>query len=117
MSEFERDERVDSACRQFDLGGYLDARVDELSHGIRLLVSFTRALIAGPDLLIWDAPLAGIDLRWSRQIIGILKRMRAEGKSIILFSNKKQLVDEVADFHLFLVGGRLKGGDEFCLVE
>jgi phospholipid/cholesterol/gamma-HCH transport system ATP-binding protein len=114
LSDHERDEMLEAACRQFDLGPYLEARADELSHGIRSLVSFTRALITGPELLIWDAPLAGIDTQWSKQIVGILNRMKAEGKTIILFSNKKQLIDEVADIHLYLVGGELKSSDEFC---
>jgi ABC-type multidrug transport system ATPase subunit len=117
LSENERDELVENACQQFDLGSFLDDRVDELSHGIRSLVSFTRALVAGPELLIWDAPLAGIDLQWSKQIISVLKRMKAEKKTVILFSNKKQLVKEIADFHFYLVDGELKGSDEFCPIE
>ena len=75
------------------------------------LVSLTRALIVEPDLLIWDAPLSDIDLNWSGQIINVLKQMKTREKTIILFTNRKLLIDEMADVHLHLVDGELVASD------
>ena len=71
------------------------------------LVSLTRALIVEPDLLIWDAPLSDIDMNWSGQIMTVLKKMKAGGKTLILFTNRKFLIEEMADVHLHLVEGEL----------
>ena len=111
LSEFERVVLIEKACQQFNLQSYLHDRVEELSDGMQSLASFTRALICGPDLLIWDAPLSDIDLKWGARVISILKQMKAEKKTIILFTNKEILIDEMADVHLHLVDGELITND------
>lgn len=112
LSENDRGLLIEKACQKFNLQRYLHERVEELSNGMRALASFTRALICGPDLLIWDAPLADIDLKWSALIIEILKQMKTENKTMLLFTNKKVLVDQLADLHLYLVNGELKASDK-----
>ena len=108
MSSSERADRVNLSCRQFELDDYLDKRIEELPNGLQSLASLSRALICGPDLLIWDAPLADRDSIWSNRIIEILKQFKQDGKTIILFSNRKMIIEELADQNLHLVGGRLR---------
>ena len=107
LSENERGVLVESACQQFRLQSCLNDRIEDLSNGMQSLVSLTRALIVEPDLLIWDAPLSDIDMNWSGQIITVLKKMKAGGKTLILFTNRKFLIEEMADVHLHLVEGEL----------
>lgn len=111
LSDTERAEVVEKACQQFNLQSYLHDRVEDLSNGMQSLVSLTRALICKPDLLIWDAPLSDIDLNWSAQIIGVLKQMKARKKTMILFTNREILIDQMADIHLNLVDGKLIAND------
>ncbi len=108
LSESAKSAVIEKACKQFNLDSFQHDRVEELSNGMQSLVSLTRALICNPDLLIWDAPLSNIDLRWGRQIIRLLKHMKARQKTMIMFTNKKILIDELADIHLNLVDGELK---------
>ena len=111
LSENERGALVGSACQQFQLHSYINDRIEDLSNGMQSLVSLTRALIVEPDLLIWDAPMSDIDMNWSDQIITVLKKMKARGKTIILFTNRKFLIEEMADVHLRLVEGELVAAD------
>ncbi len=111
LSDTEKGEIVVKACQQFNLQSYLHDRVEDLSNGLQSLVSLTRALIGKPDLLIWDAPLADIDLNWSAQIIGVLKQMKARKRTMILFTNRAILIDQIADIHLNLVDGKLIASD------
>jgi phospholipid/cholesterol/gamma-HCH transport system ATP-binding protein len=111
MSDVERALIVEKASQQFNLQRYLHDRVEELSSGMRALASITRALICEPDILIWDAPLADIDLQWGAQIIEVLKKMKSNGKTMIFFTNKKVLIRELADINLQLVDGELKAID------
>ena len=115
LSEVERGLIIEKYCQQFNLQSYLHDRVEELSSGMRALASLTRALICEPDLLIWDAPLAEIDLNWSAQIVESLKKMKLAGKTMIFFTNKKILIRELADINLQLVDGELKTIDEIKL--
>jgi len=112
LNRLEREAIVETACQQFNLQGYLHDRAEELSNGMQSLAALTRALIGNPDLIIWDAPLSDIDLKWSVQIIDLLKQMKTEKKTMILFTNREILIDELADIRLYLVEGELKTSDE-----
>jgi ABC-type lipoprotein export system ATPase subunit len=111
LSENERAAIVEDACHRFELQRYIHDRIEDLSNGIQSLISLTRALIVEPDLLIWDAPSSDIDMNLGGQILNILKQMKIQGKTIILFTNRKVLIDEMADVHLHLVDGKLVSGD------
>lgn len=108
LSALEKNALVGKCCTQFELHDFLDDRIEELSNGKQALASFARALICDPTLLIWDAPLSNIDLHWSPQIITQLKFMKVRQKTLILFTNREQLINELADQHLHLVDGELK---------
>ena len=103
----ERESLIANICQKFSLSSHLQDRVEQLSNGTQSIASLARALISEPELLMWDAALSGIDLQRSRQVRLILKKMKEEKKSLILFTNKGSLIDELADVHLHLKDGHL----------
>ena len=111
LSDNERSALVKSACQQFELQHYLHDRIEDISNGMQSLVSLTRALILEPELLIWDAPSSDVDMNLGGQILSVLKQMKARKKSIILFTNRTSLINELADIHLHLIDGKLVSGD------
>jgi ABC-type lipoprotein export system ATPase subunit len=108
----ERMQMVEILSQKFNLQKHLEDRIEQLSQGLQSLAAFARALICNPHLLIWDAPLADIDATWSRKIIGILKQLKKENKTIILFTNRKTIIEELADIHLHLSQGTLVNNDQ-----
>lgn len=108
----ERAQIVEDMCQEFELHKHLEDRVEELSQGLQSLASFARALICRPDLLVWDAPLADIDANWSNRIIELLKQFKHDNKTIILFTNRKRIITELADVHLHLVNGTLETSEQ-----
>lgn len=112
LSTSERTQMVEIICQKFELHKHLEDRVEELSQGLQSLASFARALICRPDLLIWDAPLTDIDATWSNRIIEILKQFKNDSKTIILFTNRKRIITELADIHLHLVNGTLETNEQ-----
>ncbi len=57
----------------------------ELSGGQRQRVAIARALITGPDFIIADEPLTGLDVTAQAQIVHLLKRLSETEKLTILF--------------------------------
>lgn len=82
-------------CRQFELQDYLALRPEELSAGQLSLAALARALILQPEVLLWDTPLATLDLEWGALILDILDSLRTDGVSLVLCSNRSVLVERL----------------------
>jgi len=61
-----------------------NARITELSGGMKRRLSLARALINDPDLLVLDEPTTGLDPQARRMIWQRLSELTAQGKSILL---------------------------------
>ena len=97
-----KQQQVETICKEFGLGAFVDARTDELSSGMAALAALARALMLEPQCLIWDAPLNEIDLKWGEYVFRRLKHMKRAGMTMVLFTNKKILIEQFADLHLAL---------------
>ena len=56
-----------------------------------------RSLISSPDLLVLDEPFSNLDSESTDSFISILKKLKKSGKSIIISSNRKDIVGSVSD--------------------
>ena len=85
-------------------GSRLSGRyVDEISYGEKQKVALASVLALRPELLILDEPLSHQDYPSRRLMIGLLRKLRSEGFSIIIAEHRidelKDLVDRVIALH------------------
>lgn len=91
------------------LNDLLERPVDELSGGQRQRVSLGRALLASPQLLLLDEPLAALDTQTKHEIMPFLNRMSREaGVPIILVSHAPDEVQRLADRVAMMRDGRIQ---------
>ncbi len=84
--------------------------VDLLSGGEMQRVAVARALINDPAILIADEPTANLDSALSRQFLGLVAAMKAEGRGILLSSHDPRVCDApLVDRVVTLQDGRLTG--------
>jgi phospholipid/cholesterol/gamma-HCH transport system ATP-binding protein len=76
VAEDEARKRVEEALRFVDLDGAIDKFPAELSGGMRRRVSIARAIITGPDLILYDSPTGGLDPITSTTIIELVMKQR-----------------------------------------
>jgi branched-chain amino acid transport system ATP-binding protein len=89
------------------IGDILDRRPEDLSPGRRKLVDIGRALAAGSRVLCLDEPAAGLDSHESLRLGGILRKVVAQGTSLLLVDHDMGLVLGVCDRIVVLDLGRV----------
>ena len=87
----------DNIENSLGLTNILGKKISELSYGQRKKASMLRSLISDPDLLILDEPFSNLDSDSTNSFISILKTLKKSGKSIIISSNRKDIVGSVSD--------------------
>jgi len=80
--------------------------VKNLSGGQRQAVAIGRAVSFSPKVLILDEPTAALAVREVNEVLDLIRRLRAEGVSVILISHRLQDVMAVCDRLVFMFDGR-----------
>lgn len=66
----------------------------QLSGGERQRVAIARALVNNPSVIIADEPTGNIDVTMSKKIMDLLFRINSLGKTVIVVTHDKSIVDE-----------------------
>ena len=86
--------RVPYFLNVVDMTDKADRFPDELSGGEQQRVAFARALVNNPKIIIADEPTGNVDPEMSREIMDLLVRINKIGKTVIVVTHEKDLVDE-----------------------
>ena len=100
---------VDSALSASDATMFADRRFDQLSTGEAQRVLIARALATGAGTILMDEPTAGLDLGHALALLGLIRRLAGEGRTVLVVLHHLDEVREVADHVVLLVGGRVLG--------
>jgi len=91
----------------FEIGHLLARRTASLSGGEQQRTAFARALLASPQLLLLDEPLASLDSKLKARIIPYLTRIRDEFQTPILYvTHESDEVRALCDEVIVLERGR-----------
>jgi fluoroquinolone transport system ATP-binding protein len=89
------------------LDGDRDTRVEAFSKGMKMRLSFVRALLNHPDLLFLDEPTAGLDPANARIMKDIILDLQKEGVTIFLTTHHMDDAGELCERLAFMVEGSL----------
>src|SRR5690606_24536159 len=89
--------KVAELSRQYGLNVDPNAKIEDISVGMQQRVEILKTLYRGADILIFDEPTASLTPQEISELIGIMKKLIAEGKSIILITHKLQEIMDVSD--------------------
>jgi ABC-2 type transport system ATP-binding protein len=95
--------------RDLSLGPALGKRVSALSKGNMQRVLISLALMAPQPLLALDEPFDGLDLHQTHAMMGILRGLRASGRTLLLCIHQLIDAEAVCDRLVLLAAGRLVG--------
>lgn len=86
----------------------MEKEVAKLSGGNQQKVVFAKSLFADANLLMLDEPTRGIDVGAKSEIYTIIRNLRKEGKSIMVFSSELQEMVNMCDRIYLLYDGLLQ---------
>ena len=102
-------QKIKAFSSQFDFLIDLDQKVWQLSAGEQQRVEIIKTLLNGADLLILDEPTSVLTPQQIKELIEILRRMKAAGHSVIFISHKLDEIMEICDRVTVLRKGRIVG--------
>ena len=78
-----------------------------LSEGQRLILALSIVLTAAPPLVLLDEPTRGLDYGAKRRLVGILRKLVADGRAVVLATHDVELVAEVATRVIVMAEGEV----------
>ena len=93
--------------RYFDLADWVDARIENLSHGMKQKLVIVSALVHDPEVLVIDEPMVGLDALAQKQVKLLLRRLADEKKTVFLTTHTMSVAEAVCDRIAIINHGRI----------
>jgi ABC-type multidrug transport system ATPase subunit len=103
----ENDERCREVIRAVNLDPSLERPVGQYSQGMRQRMSLARALLNDPRIVLLDEPFSNVDVHSAREMVGLLKALRDQGKTIFVVTHQAALLEGVADEFVWMEAGQI----------
>ncbi|MGG4488992.1 ABC transporter ATP-binding protein [Metabacillus idriensis] len=91
------EKQVKEISEKYGLAVNPSAKISDISVGMQQRVEILKTLYRGAEILIFDEPTAVLTPQEIKELIGIMKTLIKEGKSIILITHKLKEIMEVCD--------------------
>lgn len=88
----EEKQKVLKAIEQVGMLDFKDRQISELSGGQQQRTFIARALVQEADIYLMDEPFQGVDSTTEKSIVNILKKLKSEGKTLIIVHHDLQTV-------------------------
>jgi branched-chain amino acid transport system ATP-binding protein/branched-chain amino acid transport system permease protein len=111
-------ERAMEALNFVGLGSRANELISSFSYGHQRLIEIARALAANPTLLLLDEPAAGLNSTEKLELHELLKRIAAQGLTILIIDHDMTLVSEAAQ-HITVLnfGRRIADGESMAVLR
>ncbi|WP_256103695.1 ABC transporter ATP-binding protein [Streptomyces sp. ODS05-4] len=90
-----------------------DRKIATYSKGMRQRVKMASALVHEPSVLLLDEPFNGMDPRQRMQLMDLLRRMGADGRTVLFSSHILEEVEQLAAHIEVVVAGRHAASGDF----
>ncbi len=108
---------ADRALATVEMTDAADRKLGGFSKGMRQRIKVAAALVHDPDVLLMDEPLNGTDPVQRAHLIGLIRRLGANGKSVLVSSHVLVEVERFAENILVIVNGKLAAAGDYRAIR
>jgi len=101
------DDWIDEVMVNLDLAAKADANMRSLSGGMKRRVLVAQALVHRPPVIVLDEPTAGVDVELRQGLWAFVRRLHAEGHTIVLTTHYLEEAQALCSRIGMLMAGRL----------
>ncbi|MDQ3104760.1 MAG: ABC transporter ATP-binding protein [Actinomycetota bacterium] len=105
--EMANTDRADDLLERFKLDTKREDFAGSLSGGQRKLLEMARALMVEPELVMLDEPMAGVNPALKQSLLGHVKTLRDEGRSVLFVEHDMDMVRDISDWVVVMAQGRI----------
>jgi neutral amino acid transport system ATP-binding protein len=99
--------RAEALLQRFKLDRKRDDFAGGLSGGQRKLLEMARALMVGPEMVMLDEPMAGVNPALTQSLLGHVKDLREDGMTVLFVEHDMDMVRDISDWVMVMAQGRL----------
>jgi ABC-type multidrug transport system ATPase subunit len=102
-------QQLDDTIAAVGLAPALGKRVSALSKGFARRLMLVLGLLTPHPVLLMDEPFDGFDLRQTREVMELLRRVAEEGRTLVLAIHQLADAERVCDRFVLLASGSIRG--------
>ncbi len=103
----ERMERITAVLNDLDLSDKRHVKARTLSGGMKRRMMIAKAILHKPKLLILDEPTAGVDVALRQKIWELVRRLNAEGTTILFTTHYLEEAEQLCDTITLMNHGKI----------
>lgn len=96
---------------RFGLADKADTQVNDLSRGMQQKLAIAVALHADTELVLLDEPTLGLDLDAATEVVGQLRQLASEGRTVIISTHDMGVVQELCERVVIVNRGKVVADD------
>lgn len=100
-------EATDRALEQTGISEYRQARASDVPLIVKKKLMVASALVGGPKMLMLDEPAGGLDESDQANLIELLRRLQADGLTLLIIEHVLSLLKELAPRMIVMSAGRI----------
>ena len=100
-------DKADALLERFLLNAKREDFAGSLSGGQRKLLEMARALMADPEMVMLDEPMAGVNPALKQSLLGHVKSLRDEGRTVLFVEHDMDMVRDISDWVIVMAQGRI----------
>lgn len=99
------EQRADALLERFKMDHMREEFAGTLSGGQRKLLEMARALMTDPKLIMLDEPMAGVNPALTQSLLGHVKMLREEGRTVVFVEHDMDVVRDISDWVVVMAEG------------